>query len=65
MSRKRKEIPKQDIGAALGLSRQRGYQLMAEEGFPEPVKMIGINDDRPIWDANQIVRWREKRKRKQ
>jgi hypothetical protein len=55
-------IMKSEIGPALGVSRQRGYQFTQSKTlrFPKPRKYIGLDLDRPLWDLKEITRWRER-----
>jgi len=45
----------QDIADLLGCTRQRAHQLIAREGFPQPVHTI--NARTKVWDRDQVVDW--------
>ena len=49
-----------EIGALLGVSRQRAAQIAKERSdFPEPVDRISAG---PVWDHQDIVEWKRRRR---
>ncbi|ONH55433.1 RNA polymerase subunit sigma-70 [Frankia sp. CcI49] len=43
-----------DIGARLGISRERARQLSHDEAFPAPIGRVGHIR---MWSADDIERW--------
>ena len=43
-----------EIGALLGVSRQRAHQLANSYGFPEPVARLAQG---PVWETDAIESW--------
>lgn len=65
-------VMKSEVGPALGLSRQRGYQLIDSDGyrtragrrsgFPKPRAYVGLDleKQRPLWDVAELERWEQR-----
>ena len=45
-----------EIRRRLGVSRQRAYQIVTSENFPEPYQVL---DRGKVWDAAEVERWIE------
>jgi prophage regulatory protein len=45
-----------EIRRRLGVSRQRAYQIVTSEDFPEPYQVL---DRGKVWDAVEVERWIE------
>jgi prophage regulatory protein len=43
-----------EIGARLGVSRQRVQQLVARPDFPAPVVVLGMGK---VWETEAVERW--------
>jgi prophage regulatory protein len=46
-----------EIGAMLGVTRQRASQLAEHKNFPKPLDRIAAG---PIWRRETVERWAEK-----
>jgi predicted DNA-binding transcriptional regulator AlpA len=45
-----------EIRRRLGVSRQRAYQIVTSEDFPEPYQVL---ERGKVWDAADVERWIE------
>jgi predicted DNA-binding transcriptional regulator AlpA len=43
-----------EIGARLGVSRQRVQQLVSRPDFPAPVVVLGMGK---VWESGDVERW--------
>lgn len=50
-----------DIGAMLGVTKQRAAQLVERDGFPEPLDRIASGR---VWDRETIEKWAKAQGRK-
>lgn len=43
-----------EIARAMGVGRQRAYQISRQKGFPDPVATLEMGS---VWDAAQVEEW--------
>lgn len=43
-----------EIARALGVGRQRAYQLTRQKGFPDPLAKLEMGN---VWDGDAVERW--------
>lgn len=51
----------QEIGAMLGVGRQRVYQLASRDDFPKPVVTLAMGK---VWSREDVEKWAKKRSKK-
>jgi prophage regulatory protein len=43
-----------EIARALGVGRQRAYQLSKQKGFPDPIQTLEMGS---VWDEAAVLAW--------
>jgi predicted DNA-binding transcriptional regulator AlpA len=43
-----------EIARAMGVGRQRAYQITRQKGFPDPVATLEMGN---VWDAELVEAW--------
>lgn len=43
-----------EIARALGVGRQRAYQISRQKGFPDPVATLEMGS---VWDGAKVMEW--------
>jgi prophage regulatory protein len=43
-----------EIARAMGVGRQRAYQISRQKGFPDPIDTLEMG---AVWDAEVVLAW--------
>jgi predicted DNA-binding transcriptional regulator AlpA len=43
-----------EIARALGVGRQRAYQITRQKGFPDPIQALDMGS---VWDEAAVLAW--------
>lgn len=43
-----------EIAKAMGVGRQRAYQISRQKGFPDPIDTLEMG---AVWDAEKVLAW--------